>query len=116
MTRKIIKKLAIASYSNNKLDTKKVNRIVKYLNRKEFKMYIKAIKNYEKAKSVVLLTPGSSKNNDYISELKKIFPDKEILLKQDDSLIAGIRIIDNDTIYDFNISNTLKNLVSYINQ
>jgi hypothetical protein len=116
MTKKIINKLALASYTNNKLDSKKVNKIVKHLKRKELKAYIKFIKNYEKSRSVVLLTPASSKNTNYIKELKKIFPDKKILLERDDSLIAGIRIIDNDTIYDFNIKNTLQNLVSYINQ
>jgi len=34
----------------------------------------------------------------------------------DKKLIAGIKIIDNDNVYDFNVRNNLKNLVSYINQ
>jgi len=116
MTRKLIKKLVLASYSNNRLDSKKVSRIAKLLNRKELKTYIKAIKNYENARTITLLAPHVSINGGFISEIKKIFPGKKILLKQDGSLIAGIRIIDNDTIYDFNIRNTLKNLVSYINK
>jgi len=35
---------------------------------------------------------------------------------EDKSLIAGIKLIDNDNIYDFNLKNTFENLVSYINQ
>ncbi len=116
MTKRLIKKLALASYSNGRLDSKKVNRIVKLLNRGELKVYIKAIRNYESARTIILLTPRALINDGFVSEIKKIFPEKRIVLKQDDSLIAGIRIIDNDTIYDFNIENTLKNLVSYINQ
>ncbi|MCL6096812.1 MAG: hypothetical protein M1444_04005 [Patescibacteria group bacterium] len=116
MTRKLIKKLALASYSKNKLDSKKVNKIVKLLNRKELKTYIKTVKNYESARTVTFLTPRASRGDEYVSELRKMFPGKRILVKQDDSLIAGIRIVDNDTIYDFNIRNTLQNLVSYINQ
>lgn len=115
MTKKIIKKLALASYTNNKLDAKKVDRIVKHLNRQELKTYLKAIKNYESQTSVTLLTPGSAKKGEYLSELKQLFPDKKIIFDRDDSLIAGIRIVDNDTIYDFNLKNTLQNLVSYIN-
>jgi F0F1-type ATP synthase delta subunit len=115
MTRKIIKKLVLASYTNNNLDSKKVDKIAKLLNRQELKAYIKAIKNYEKGKSVTLLTPDSANNKTDVNELKKLFPDKKILLEQDKSLLAGIRIIDNDTIYDFNLKNTLQNLVSYIN-
>lgn len=115
MTRKIIKKLVIASYTNNNLDSKKVDKIVGLLNRKELKAYIKAIKNYESAKSVTLVTPDLTNDKSYADELKKLFPDKKILFAKDKSLLAGIRIIDNDTIYDFNLENTLQNLVSYIN-
>ena len=49
-------------------------------------------------------------------ELKKLFPDKNIKFFEDKSLIAGLKLIDNDNIYDFSLKNTFKNLVSYINQ
>jgi F0F1-type ATP synthase delta subunit len=49
-------------------------------------------------------------------EFKRIFPDKRLEFSEDKSLIAGLKLIDNDIIYDFNLKNTFENLVSYINQ
>ena len=116
MTKKIIKKIALASYTRENLDSRKVNRIIKYLNRSELKMYIKAIRNYENSRTVTLLSPIISGETGLTKGLKEIFPDKKIVSVKDKNLIAGVRIIDNDTIYDFNIENTVKNLVSYMNQ
>ena len=63
---------------------------------------------------MTLITPKNSYGEKMAGKIKEIFPDKKIVLKEDKSLIAGIRIIDKDTIYDFNIKNTLENLVKYI--
>ena len=48
--------------------------------------------------------------------MSKLFPEKSIQFKEDKSLIGGIKIIDNDLIYEANIKNTLENLVTFINQ
>lgn len=116
MTKKIIKKLAVESYTKESLDSKKVDRIVKQLGKSDLKLYIKAIKNYESNKTVILLLPSISDKTSLIKEVKKLFPQKRIVIKIDESIIAGIRIIDGDNIYDFNLQNTLENLVSHINQ
>jgi hypothetical protein len=116
MNRKIIKKLALESYTKDKLDFKKVDRIVKHLGRSDLKLYIKAIKNYEGSRTVTLLLPSISDKISFVKEIEKLFPNKKIIIKIDESLIAGIRIIDSDNVYDFNIQNTLENLVSYVNQ
>jgi F0F1-type ATP synthase delta subunit len=116
MTKKIIKKLALSSYSGKKLDSIKVNKIVKLLNRSELKIYIKTLKNYENMRTVTIVTPILTGKDNLIKDIKSMFAGKKILLKQDKTLIAGVRIIDNDTIYDFNVQNNLENLVSYISQ
>ena len=116
MTKKIIKKLALSSYTGENLDGKKVNRIIKHLGRLDLKTYIKAIKNFENSRTVTLLSPITSSKTRLTKEMKKIFPDKKIVIEKDGNLIAGVRIIDNDTIYDFNVKNTLENLVSYVSQ
>jgi len=116
MTKKIIKKLALESYTNGNLDSKKVDKISTYLERSDLKIYIKAIKNYENSRTVILLSPTLSVKTDLIKEIGKLFPVKKIVIKKDEALIAGIRIINGDSVYDFNIQNTLKNLVSYANQ
>lgn len=114
MTKKQIKKLAQESYTKNSLDSKKVTNIVKTFKRSELKEYIKYLKNIENEKRVTLVTPKLSSGRKLISKVKEVFPDKKIVIKEDKSLIAGIRIVNKDTIYDFNIKNTLENLVKHI--
>lgn len=116
MTKRMIKKLALGSYSGKNLDSKKVNNIIKLLNHSELKIYLKAVKNYENSQTITLITPVKTGSEKILKEIKNMFLDKKIILKQDKNLIAGVRIIDNDTIYDFNVQNTLENLVSYVSQ
>ena len=68
MTKKQIRNLALASYTNDQLDNKKVNRISKLLTRFELKEYIKTVKNVEKSKTVTVYSPiavGESLKKDY---------------------------------------------------
>ena len=116
MTKKQIKQLVQASYTKDNLDPKKENRITKLFSRAELKEYIKGIKTFEKSKTLIVLEPKNSLSGSFNSVLKKQFPDKKIEFKEDPTLIAGIKVIDNDNVYDFNIKNILENLVSYINQ
>jgi F0F1-type ATP synthase delta subunit len=116
MTTKQIKNLAIASYTSELLDIKKVTRITKLLNRSELKRYIKCLKNLEQAKTIKVVMAKLANEKSLEKELKAKFPNKRIEFLEDESLIAGMKIIDNDNIYDFNLANTFENLVSYINQ
>jgi F0F1-type ATP synthase delta subunit len=116
MTIKQIKNLAMASYSNNSLDVKKINRISKFLNRTQLKRYIQFLKNFEKSKTVIVTMSQLNVKSGLESELKKIFPGKKLQFFEDKSLLAGLKLTDNDIIYDFNLKNTLENLVSYINK
>ena len=116
MSTKQIKKLAVASYTNQLLDSKKVNKIVKLLNRNELKQYIKFLKSLEQSKTVKIVMSKLENKNLLAKELKIKFPNKRLEFSEDKSLIAGLKLIDNDTIYDFNLKNTFENLVSYINQ
>jgi F0F1-type ATP synthase delta subunit len=115
MTKKQIKSLVLASYTNDKLDTKKINRITKILTRFELKEYIKSIKFSEKSKTITIYTPNVSTATVLKKEIGKIFQNKKIEVIEDKKLIAGIKVIDNDDVYDFSIRNNIKNLVSYIN-
>lgn len=114
MTKKQIKKLITASYIKNNLDSAKVNRITKLLTRQELKLFIKLLKNYDKTKNITLFVSNISGSSEILKQIKKIYLNKNIIVKEDKSLIAGIRLIDNDTIYDANIKNSLDEMVSYI--
>jgi F0F1-type ATP synthase delta subunit len=116
MTNKQIKQLAQVSYTSGHLDVKKVNRITKLLNRHELKTYLKYLKAFEKAKNVEINLTDIGLKTNLSKELRKLFPDKNVNFIEDPSLIAGLKIVDNDNIYDFSLKNTFKNLVSYINQ
>jgi F0F1-type ATP synthase delta subunit len=114
MTKKQIRNLATASYTENQLDNKKVNRISKILTRSELKEYIKAVINLEKSKTVTVYSSKISAGESLKKDIGKLFQNKKIIIKEDKKLIAGIKIIDNDNVYDFSVRNNLKNLVSYI--
>lgn len=116
MTSKQIKQLAIASYTGEKLDKKKVNRITKLLTRSELKRYIKFLRSLEQSKTVKVIMSSKNLKSSLEKELKTKFPDKKLDFSEDKALIAGLKLIDNDIIYDFNLANTFENLVSYINQ
>ncbi len=114
MKNKFIKQLALASYTKNKLDQTKVNKIIKNLTRLELKKYIKAIKNLEKQK-VVYVYSSIKLNKLNVQEFKKIFTQKEIVFLEDKSLLAGIKVVNNDLVYENNLSNNFENLINYLN-
>ena len=79
MTRKQIRKLVEASYNNDSLDVKLVNRIVKKLSRTQLKTYIKLIKASEQIKTVTLVAPKFSDKKSLKKEMSKLFPDISFL-------------------------------------
>jgi F0F1-type ATP synthase delta subunit len=116
MTIKQIKTLAASSYTKDSLDAKKVSSIAKLLTRAQLKTYVKFLRSLKRSKTVKVIMPKLDAKSDLVKNLRKIFPDKKMEFSEDKSLIAGLKIIDNDNIYDFNLKNTFENLVSYINQ
>lgn len=107
MTKKYIKKLAKASYKEEFLDKKIVNRIVPLLSRQDLKTYINMLKLIEKKKAIVVTLP---KKNIKIKDLQKLYPGKKIIYEHDPSLIAGIKITQNDVLYELNLKNSLENI------
>ena len=114
MNDKFIKKLAIASYTKETLDQSKINRIVKHLSKSELKNYIRNLKNLERQKTVyVYVSKVTSQIQD---EFAKMFKDKKVIVKEDRSLIAGVKVVNNDIIFEQNIKNNMDNLIGFISQ
>lgn len=111
MTTKKIKDLVKISYNNSILDYDKAHDIAVSLTRFDLKQYIRELKNYENKTNVTIITPFNLKNDKVFEEL---FPDKKIVYKNDPSLMLGIKIKNNDALYEFNLKNTVQNLISYI--
>lgn len=118
MAKKQIKKLALASYTGNVLDFKKTKKISGLLTRADLKQYIKELKLLENQKNVKILIPSVKKNvnKDIVRRFKKVFSGKNVIIEEDPSLILGVKIIDNDLIYDLSLRNTLDSLNTYINK
>lgn len=112
MNKKQIKQLAIQSYTKDNLDSKKVRLIANRLTRSELRTYVKFLKSYENQKKVTVFTPKSVVNNRNFS---KIFPNKKIVFETDPSLLVGLRVVDNDNVYELSLKNTLEDLKSHIN-
>lgn len=119
MTNKQIVSLARGSFIKNDIDYRKVKSIAKLLKRSELKKYIKTLKSIERKHTIYLSLPIGNKDKiskDALDYLRKLFPEKNVEYIFDSSLMAGVKILNNDLTYDFNIKNAFKDLVSHIKQ
>lgn len=112
MTIKQIKLLAIKSFTRNELDPKKVKLFSSNMKRKDLRNYIREIKTIDDKNKVTFVAPAlkNFKKTD-VSALLKHYKGKKIMYQEDPGLLVGIKVIDNDLIYDFNLKNSLENLV-----
>lgn len=109
---KLIRDLVEASYKNGILDAQIVEAISDKLSYKELKNYINALKLSEKKRTLIIETPSKDTKLDE-AELEKTFGKKTVVYVQKPELLAGVRIIDNDTVYNMNLKNNLERLAAY---
>jgi hypothetical protein len=113
MNSKKIDKLISASYKENDLDQKTVNKIASLIGRADLKKYINGLKLVENKKSLIISSPA---NNQDLKSFEKLFPHKKIVLRKDPSLMLGVRVVDNDLVYEFTLRNSLDKILNYIEQ
>lgn len=116
MSIKRIKNLAKASFIKNKLDEKKTLKIGKLLKRGDLKKYINEVKRIDKQNTVNVYFSNLSDYKIFKKRIEKMFETKEIKLIEDKSLIAGIKVEDNDDIYEYNLKTNIGNIVNYISE
>ncbi len=109
MNKKIIKLLALESYTGREIDPKKVDVIVSKLSRTELKQYIKYLKELGKQKTVTIVTPIDLPDKDK-QKLEELYRDKKVVFVKDSTLLVGIKIVSNDVITDYNLKSKLENL------
>lgn len=112
MTKKDIQFLARSSYRGNKLDERTVTGFVSHLDRKAIKTYLRQLKTLERQRIVFLALTSTKLYNDHREIFEKMFPEKEILVHVDQSLILGVRIQSNDMIYEQSLRNCLENILN----
>lgn len=110
MNNKQIRLLVKASYTNNSLDEKKVERIVKLLTRAELKAYVRALRLEEKKHKVYIALPSKSVYNTTRRDLENLYKGKEIIFEEDPSLLLGIRVLDEDMLYELSLSDRINKL------
>ncbi len=110
MTQKDIKALVVASYKKDQLNESAIARIAKVLSRKDLKAYIRALKLEEKKRKIYIALPSKSVYNTSKKSLEKIFKDKELVFQEDPTLLLGLKLVDNDTVYDMSLKNRLQTI------
>jgi F0F1-type ATP synthase delta subunit len=115
MNKKSLKKLVSECLIKNNLDEKKIEDISKSLSRKKLKIFINELKEQVNKSTVYVQTALPLRNSDaYLKELENLFPNKKIEFKVDPSLILGVRIIDNDNVFDINMNNLLHKIRDHV--
>jgi F0F1-type ATP synthase delta subunit len=109
MTKKFINKLVSASYKKDELDSESVKKIASLLSRRDLKAYIRSLKLSEKARAISLVLPMKSVYNK--TTFEALFQGKQITVSEDPSLLLGLKIIDNDMVYDMTLKDRLENFV-----
>lgn len=113
MNKQLLKQLVLISYRKGELDNETVSQIAEKLDRNQLKLYIKSLKNAEKLRQVYVESPfGIPKET--LNEIKNMFPDKKIIMKNNPSLLAGTKITYNDDIFQMNLKNSLDTIVENI--
>lgn len=117
MNKAQIKIIAQKSFGRNQLDSKKVKLFTSKMKRRELRNYIRAVKSIDSKNKVTVIVPSieSFKKSD-MSPLSKIYTGKKIIYEEDPSIIVGLRLIDNDLIYDFNLKNSFDNMIEKIEE
>jgi F0F1-type ATP synthase delta subunit len=115
MTDGQIKALAEGSYTKGELDPKKVRQIAKLLKPSQLRKYIKQLKRIEEKRVVRLIVPNKAMISPaMINKVKGTFEKKRLVIDEDPELILGVKIIDNDLIYELNLKNNIENISRYI--
>ena|SRR3989344_6068680 len=115
MTRKEIKTLALRSFIRNNLDPKKVKLFSSKMTRKQLRDYIKYIKFYDARNKITIVFPHLDKiKKTDLKAFTKLFANKKIIYHEDPSLLLGIRVINNDLVYDFNLKDSFENITQSI--
>lgn len=111
---KQITKIALASYKNDILDESRVSRIIKKLNRKELRKYLKTLRVIEDKKTVIITVADKDISKNLIKKMKILFKGKKILVNEDKTIIAGIKITDFDTVYEFDLKSRIEKYSNFI--
>lgn len=116
MSRKSIKKLAQESFTHGELDENKVGLISPKLKRRDLKIYIRFIKEFEKQHTVYVFIPANAldTSKETLMILKKYFDGEKIIISVDEQLLTGIRVINNDNVFELSLNKTFDDIATFV--
>ena len=111
-----IKKLARDSFVNTNMDERKIKKIAKLLNGENLRAYIRFLKRIEKKNTIDLILPTDKigEVSKIVGKINKLYPNKKVMIQIDPTLIAGIRIVNDDLIYEVSLGKMLEEAVGKI--
>lgn len=110
-----IKLLAFKSFTRGKIDSKKVKLFSAKMKRKELRDYIRFLKLIDTRTKVLVEVADLNKlDKSYLRKIEKLYPGKQIEISQNPDLILGLRITNDDLIYDYNLKNNMENIIEQI--
>lgn len=115
LNKRLIKQIVVESYTDDTLDEGKVNKIVSHLNHDDLKIYIKALKYMEKKLTVTIDAPLAI-DKDSKKELQDMFLAKRMVYNVDPSLLLGLKITDNDDVYDLSLKKKFEIIENFLEE
>ena len=116
MTKRDIRQLVVASYTRNRLDEKKVEKIANLLSKNDLKAYIRGLKLEEQKHKIYLALPTKTVYNKAKKEFEKVFEGKEIVFTEDPSLLWGLRVLDNDMLYEVSLAEKINQVAQSVEE
>lgn len=113
MYRNNLEQLVLESYKDGKLDKETVEYIADRLTRNKLKQYINLLKEEERKKIVFVTTPKPLTEDDR-KKISTLFPKKAIIEDIDLKMISGIKLVENDEEYEFNLNQTFHDIIRFV--
>jgi hypothetical protein len=111
MDKKQIAKLVEMSFVDGVLDEHSVNKAIGQLDGRELREFLKILTEQEKRQQVYIDLTFAIKEGDK-KIFRELFPGKRVVFRNDTDLVFGIRITDNDMVYNLNMKDALDQIKS----
>lgn len=113
MDKKTLEQLVKESYKEEKLDKETVEYIAERLTRNKLKQYIKLLKEEERKKIIFVTTPKPLSADDK-KKIASLFPKKTLVENIDPKMISGIKLVENDEEYEYNLNQTFHDIIRFV--
>lgn len=113
MDKKIINQLIERSLANNELNRDKILSIAAQLNRTQLKIYIDGLKKWVREHTVIIET-AKDVSKDTKDEFKRQFSGKRVVFRSNPDLLLGVKVTDNDTVYEMDLKDSLEHVRNYL--